>query len=181
MRFDMRAGLLALTLLAGCGDGGVMREIERAEKEQARSMENVVAESQAFLDENKARAGVEALPSGLLIEKTRESANASLPLAPRGSMVLVHYEGTLPDGSVFDSSFARNEPAQFPMDGVIPGFSEAIAHMRPGDALTAYIPADLGYGAEGAPPDIPGNSALKFRIELLAFQGPDGRVVQAPR
>jgi len=158
-----------------------MDEIERAEKEQARSTEDVVTQSQAFLNEQKARAGVEALPSGLLIEKTRSGPDASLPLAPAGAMVLVHYEGTLPDGTVFDSSFARNEPAQFPLDGVIPGFSEAIKHMRPGDALTAYIPAELGYGAEGAPPDIPGNSALKFRIELLAYQGPDGRIVEAPR
>jgi peptidylprolyl isomerase/FKBP-type peptidyl-prolyl cis-trans isomerase FklB len=82
---------------------------------------------------------------------------------------------------VFDSSFERGQPAQFPLAGVVPGFSEAIQQMRPGDEVLATFPAELGYGAEGQPPVIPGGAALQFRIVLLAFQGADGRVVEAPR
>jgi FKBP-type peptidyl-prolyl cis-trans isomerase len=95
--------------------------------------------------------------------------------------VLVHYEGSFVDGGeVFDSSFARNEPAEFPLRGVVQGFSEAITHMRPGDEVIATFPGSLGYGPEGRGP-IPPNAALRFRIVLLAFQEPGGQVIEAPQ
>jgi FKBP-type peptidyl-prolyl cis-trans isomerase len=171
----------ALLTLAACGDnGGVMREIERAEQADAASLEEAAANSEQFLAETRARAGVEARPSGLLLEFRSRGANQSLPRPTAEAAVLVHYEGKLPNGDVFDSSFERGQPAQFPLAGVVAGFSEAIQQMRPGDEVIATFPSELGYGPEGQPPVIPPGAALQFRIVLLAFQSPDGRIVEAP-
>jgi FKBP-type peptidyl-prolyl cis-trans isomerase len=140
-----------------------------------------VSKSQAFLEPARARAGVEARPSGLLLEFTHHTSNNALPHPGPESVVLVHYEGKLANGETFDSSISRGEPAQFPLNQVVPGFSEAIQLMRPGDEIIAYFPPELGYGPSGQPPVIPPNAALQFRIQLLAFQGADGRTVMAPR
>lgn len=173
----------ALFVLAACGgsDTGVMREIERAEQAEAQSAETAATDGAAFLDRVRAQPGVEARPSGLLIERVSRGANQSLPRPTAGAQVLVHYEGRLADGTVFDSSFARNEPAQFPLQAVVSGFSEAITQMRPGDEVIATFPMELGYGPEGRPPVIPPAAPLQFRIVLLAFQEPGGALVQAPR
>jgi len=173
---------LAAGLLAACSDGSsdVMREIEQVEKANAEAAGQVGARSQTWLEEIRAQAGVEARPSGLLIERRTPGANQSLPRPTASAVALVHYEGKLADGTVFDSSFARGEPAEFPLNAVVPGFSEAIQQMRPGDEIVATFPAELGYGPQGVPPDIPPGAALQFRIVLLAFQEPGGRVVQAP-
>lgn len=171
----------ALLALAACGNGGgVMEEIERAEKADAASAQEAAQRSTAWLEEIRAQPGVEARPSGLLIEVRSRGANQSLPRPSLNAAVLVHYEGRLADGRVFDSSFARNEPAQFPLQDVVPGFSEAIQQMRPGDEVIATFPMELGYGPDGRPPEIPPAAALQFRIILLAFQEPGGQVVQAP-
>lgn len=171
----------AVLLLAACEDQGVMREIERAEAEQAQVTEEASARAETFLAETRAQPGVEARPSGLLIERRAQGRNQSLPRPTINATVLVHYEGKLADGSVFDSSFQRNEPAQFPLQAVVPGFSEAITTMRPGDEIVATFPMELGYGPEGRPPVIPPAAPLQFRIILLAFQEPGGRPVEAPR
>jgi len=175
--------LAALLTLAACGggDSGVMREIERAEREAAESAQAAQAASDTFLEQVRAQPGIEARPSGLLIERRSRGRNQSLPRPTHEAVVLVHYEGKLADGTVFDSSFARGEPAQFPLAQVVPGFAEAIELMRPGDEVVATFPGELGYGARGSPPDIPPGAALQFRIVLLAFQEPGGRVVQAPQ
>ena len=174
-------GAAAALALSACGERGVMAEIERAEKNAGAQADDAGAGAQAFLDAQRGRAGVEAQPSGLLLEFKARGPNQGLPRPPAEATVLVHYEGKLADGSVFDSSFARGEPAEFPLQGVVPGFAEAIQLMRPGDEIVAYLPAELGYGAAGSPPAIPPNAVLQFRIVLLAYQGADGRVVQAPR
>jgi FKBP-type peptidyl-prolyl cis-trans isomerase len=181
MRFVLLAA--AFISLAACDQrsSSVMDEIERAEKQEASDAEAAVTNSEAFLQTARARPGVEARPSGLLIEFTHHTSNNALPHPSADAVVLVHYEGKLANGETFDSSLARGEPAQFPLDQVVPGFSEAIQLMRPGDAIIAYFPPELGYGARGQPPVIPPNAALQFRIQLLAFQGPDGRTVTAPR
>jgi|CXWL01.1.fsa_nt_gi FKBP-type peptidyl-prolyl cis-trans isomerase len=159
--------LAAATLVfSACNDsrGGVMREIQRAEQEEASAVEPPVS-----------------LPSGLEIQFQRRGPDQALARPPAEAVVLVHYEGSLvADGSVFDSSFQRGEPVDFPLPAVVRGFSEAIQQMRPGDELIATFPAELGYGAEGRPPVIPPNSALRFRIRLLAYQGADGQVVGTP-
>lgn len=174
----------AVVALAACGqsnsDAGVMAEIERGEKADAAAAQQASAGNDAFLARVRAQPGVEALPSGLLIEFKRRGRNQSLPQPTANAAVLVHYEGRLSNGSVFDSSIARNEPAQFPLAGVVPGFAEAIEHMRPGDEVMATFPPALGYGTEGQPPVIPPNSVLQFRIILLAFQEPGGQPVRAP-
>jgi FKBP-type peptidyl-prolyl cis-trans isomerase len=175
----MAAAVLAL---AACGQGGsVMQEIERAEKADAQTAQNAATSAQAFLDQVRAQAGVEARPSGLLLERRARGANQSLPRPSADATVLVHYEGKLADGSVFDSSFERNEPAEFPLNAVVPGFAEAIQQMRPGDEVVATFPMELGYGPEGRPPVIPPAAPLQFRIVLLAFQEPGGQPVTAPR
>ena len=180
MRFILAAAA-ALTL-ASCGDrSGVMREIQRAENDSAASAQEAAERSAAFLDQVRAQPGVEARPSGLLLEVRNRGADQSLPRPSGEATVLVHYEGKLADGSVFDSSFTRGEPAEFPLGAVVAGFSEAIQQMRPGDEVVATFPHELGYGPQGRPPVIPPAAALQFRIVLLAFQEPGGRVVEAPR
>ncbi len=176
------AAALALAMLAACGDGGsdVMREIEQAEKANAETAAEAGSRSSEWLAEVQGQPGVEARPSGLLIERRARGRNQSLPRPSEEAAVLVHYEGRLADGTVFDSSFARGQPAEFPLGAVVPGFSEAIQQMRPGDEIVATFPQELGYGPRGSPPDIPPGAALQFRIVLLAFQEPGGRVVQAP-
>jgi len=173
----------AALALAGCNDdsGDVMREIQKAEKADADAQQQTATSNEAFLAQVRARPGVEARPSGLLIERRGRGSNQSLPRPSGNAQVLVHYEGKLPNGEVFDSSFARGEPAGFGLGEVVPGFSEAIQQMRPGDEIVATFPMELGYGPEGQPPVIPPASPLQFRIVLLAFQEPGGEVVRAPQ
>jgi FKBP-type peptidyl-prolyl cis-trans isomerase FkpA/FKBP-type peptidyl-prolyl cis-trans isomerase FklB len=165
----------------GCGESDVVREIRRAEDRDVARVEAAAAEAEQFLADAGAQEGAETLPSGLIYEVLSRGANQTLPRPGADAIVLVHYEGQLANGDVFDSSFARGEPAEFPLRQVVPGFAEAITQMRPGDEIIAYLPAELGYGARGQPPRIPPNSVLRFRILLLAYQGSDGRMVQAPR
>jgi FKBP-type peptidyl-prolyl cis-trans isomerase len=176
---------LAVFVLAACGnsgaESGVMREIEKADAEQAQAAETATADAGTFLERTRAEAGVEALPSGLLLKVVSRGPNQSLPRPTAAAQVLVHYEGKLANGTVFDSSFARNEPAEFPLQAVVPGFSEAIQHMRPGDEVIATFPMELGYGPEGRPPVIPPAAPLQFRIVLLAFQEPGGQPVGLPQ
>lgn len=118
---------------------------------------------QEFLAENAQREGVETLPSGLQVEVIEEGEGASPTAADR---VKVHYKGTLVDGTVFDSSYDRGQPATFGVGQVIPGFSEGLQRMKPGAEYKLYIPADIAYGAQGRP-GLPPNSTLIFEVELL--------------
>ena len=180
----MRRLVLAFAALAlmSCGQTeSVMQQIQRREAEdEAASQANATAAA-AFMQEVRARPGVTALPSGLAYEFNTHSSNARLPRPTAAATVLVHYEGKLPNGEVFDSSFRNGQPVRFGVREVVPGFGEAVTLMRPGDEITAYIPPELGYGPQGSPPTIPGNSALIFRIRLLAFDPGNGHLVEAPR
>lgn len=120
--------------------------------------------SEAFLAENASRPGVVTLESGVQYE-VLASGSGSTPLAPENK-VTVHYHGTLADGTVFDSSVERGEPAIFPLNGVIPGFREALTLMSEGDKWRIAIPSDLAYG-ERAPAHIGPHAALVFELELL--------------
>jgi FKBP-type peptidyl-prolyl cis-trans isomerase len=168
----MMMAALALAAVAACGNnGGVMSEIEKAEKADAEAASNV---SRAVQEEPQ------RLPSGLELQFVRRGTDETLAMPTMAATVLVHYEGSFVDGGeVFDSSFERNEPVDFPLQAVVAGFSEAITHMRPGDEVIATFPGSLGYGPEGRGP-IPPNAALRFRIVLLAFQEPGGPMVRAP-
>ncbi|MAS24660.1 MAG: peptidylprolyl isomerase [Oceanospirillaceae bacterium] len=119
-----------------------------------------------FLAENAKRDGVTVTESGLQYE-VLASGDDSQPTPLPTDTVRVHYHGTLIDGSVFDSSVERGEPAQFPVNGVIKGWVEALQMMHPGDKWKLFIPAELAYGARSPSPAIPANSALVFEVELL--------------
>jgi FKBP-type peptidyl-prolyl cis-trans isomerase FklB len=121
--------------------------------------------SQAFLDQNKARKEIKTTASGLQYEVLKEwSGEAPKPT----DQVTVNYRGTLPDGTVFDSSYDRGEPATFPVNGVIPGWVEALQLMKPGAKYKIYLPPALAYGERGAGADIGPNQALVFEVELIS-------------
>jgi len=119
----------------------------------------------AFLAAADAAPCVYRLESGLRFRV--DVANAEGQSPEGGETVLVHYEGTLPDGTVFDSSYARGEPAAFPSDRLIRGWVEALAHMKTGETWSLFIPSDLAYGEQGAGADIGPNAVLRFKVELL--------------
>ena len=128
------------------------------------TMNNNKAEGEAFLAENAGKAGVTALPSGLQYEVITQGTGAKPSLK---SSVTTHYHGTLINGTVFDSSYQRGQPATFPVNGVIAGWTEALQLMPEGSKYRLYIPSDLAYGKRGAGRDIPGDTALIFDVELL--------------
>jgi FKBP-type peptidyl-prolyl cis-trans isomerase FklB len=118
----------------------------------------------AFLAENKKREGVKTLASGLQYKVLREGQGTT----PKATdSVTTHYRGKLLDGTEFDSSYSRNEPATFRVNQVIPGWTEALQLMKEGDKWQLFIPANLAYGENGAGNDIPPNATLIFDIELL--------------
>jgi len=125
--------------------------------------------SQNFLADNGQRAGVTTTASGLQYEVLEEGA-AGGAMPSESSNVTVHYHGTLVDGTVFDSSVERGQPASFPLNGVIPGWTEGVQLMKVGDKFRFTIPSDLAYGPNGAPPTIPPNATLIFDVELLEVQ-----------
>ena len=125
---------------------------------------NNKAEGEAFLAENAKKSGVTTLPSGLQYEVLTEGAGKKPSL---GSSVTTHYHGTLINGTVFDSSYQRGQPATFPVNGVIAGWTEALQLMGEGSKYRLYIPSDLAYGKRGAGRDIPGDTALIFDVELI--------------
>ena len=132
--------------------------------------EDNLAEGIAFLEQNGAREDVVTLPSGLQYE-VLTAAEGDMPLVT--DSVTTHYHGTFIDGKVFDSSYDRGEPASFPLNGVIPGWTEALQLMAVGAKWRLYIPPDLAYGAQERGP-IPGNSTLIFDVELLEIENQDG-------
>ncbi len=171
----IRALFFAATLaLAACGNNsGVMDEIERAENEATAAPAQEIPGLGAEVQEQ-----AQTLPSGLELQFTRRGADQTVVQPTMNANVLVHYQGTFVDGGEeFDSSFG-GDPVEFPLQAVVPGFSEAISHMRPGDEVIATFPGSLGYGPSGRGP-IPPNAALRFRIVLLAYQEPGGQLVQA--
>ena len=131
---------------------------------EAQTVTDNRAEGEAFLTENAQREGVVTLLSGLQYEVLEEGDGAT---PRRRSTVVVHYSGTLIDDTPFDSSYSRGEPTRFPVNRVIPGWTEALQLMQVGDKWRLFIPADLAYGDRGAgSPDRPG-STLIFEVELL--------------
>ena len=144
------------------------RQQEAMEQELAESQAaaaETLAMGQAFLDENGERDEVVTLDSGLQYEVLGTGPEGASPAA--ADAVLAHYHGTLIDGSIFDSSVDRGEPAQFALSQVIPGWTEALQLMRVGDEWRLFIPPGLAYGESSPSPAIPPNSVLIFDVELL--------------
>lgn len=143
------------------------RKMEQQQKEQIKAAEGNKTASEAFLAKNKSRKEVTTTTSGLQYEVIKKGDGAT-PAA--NDKVNVHYHGTLPDGTVFDSSVERGEPISFAVNGVIKGWTEALQLMKVGDKWKLFIPADLAYGARGAGPKIGPNQALVFEVELLGVE-----------
>lgn len=121
-----------------------------------------------FLAENKKKQGVIELPDGLQYMVIKEGTG---PKPTASDTVSVHYHGTLIDGTVFDSSIERGQPAEFPVGAVIPGWTEALQLMNTGSKYKLFIPPALAYGDRSAGPKIGANSALVFEVELLSIKG----------
>ncbi|MDU1890567.1 MAG: FKBP-type peptidyl-prolyl cis-trans isomerase [Dysgonomonas sp.] len=147
-----------------------MQEKARKQEEEALKAQFApqIEAAKKFLDENKAKEGVVALPSGLQYKVIKEG-NGAKPTA--SDIVKVHYHGTLTDGTVFDSSVERKNPATFNVSGVIKGWTEALQLMPVGSKWILYVPEDLAYGGDTRNPKIPPFSTLVFEVELLSIEG----------
>lgn len=146
------------------------RQQEAAEEAQAKAQENR-AKGETFLAENAKRDGVETTESGLQYEVIEEGGGATPDADDR---VTVHYTGTLIDGTVFDSSRERGEPATFALNQVIPGWTEGLQHMSEGARYKFYIPSELAYGDRGAGNVIEPGSTLIFDVELQKVEPQGG-------
>lgn len=131
----------------------------KAEKDKAKTV----------VDEASREPGAMKLPSGMVIRTIKPGTGAT-PLA--SDQVKVHYTGTLTDGTVFDSSVKRNEPATFPLAGVIKCWTEGLQKMKVGEKAKLTCPSDVAYGDNGRPPTIPGGATLIFEVELLEITTP---------
>jgi FKBP-type peptidyl-prolyl cis-trans isomerase FkpA len=152
----------------------IMQEVQekamaKHSEEQKRLTDENTAKGKTFLDENKAKEGVVTTESGLQYRVITEGTGEK-PAAT--DTVTVHYTGKLIDGTEFDSSVKHGQPATFPLDGVIPGWTEALQLMPQGSKWEIVIPSDLAYGASGQGP-IPPASTLVFEVELLEIVKPE--------
>ncbi|WP_416437766.1 FKBP-type peptidyl-prolyl cis-trans isomerase [Phnomibacter sp. MR] len=137
---------------------------QKLQEAAQKKIQPTIDEGLKFLAENKKRPEVKETPSGLQYEVVKAGTG---PMPKDTNVVKVHYTGTLINGTKFDSSRDRGEPAQFPLNGVIPGWTEGVQLMPVGSVYKFYIPYQLAYGAQGMPPTIPGGSMLIFEVELL--------------
>lgn len=156
---------------------------QKQQEKQAKEIENVAKANKeataTFLAENKKKKGVTVTASGLQYEVIKAGEGAT-PKAE--DQVTVHYKGTLLDGSEFDSSYKRNQPATFHLNQVIPGWTEGLQLMKPGATYKLYIPSELGYGDRGMPPMIGPGSMLIFEVELVAVKAaPEATPKAAPQ
>ncbi len=148
-------------------DEEVQATMQELQKQMQARAEAELKEGEAFLAANKVKPGVKTLASGLQY-KVIKSGTGATPKAT--DTVKTHYKGTLVDGTEFDSSYKRGEPATFPVNRVIPGWTEALQLMKEGDKWQLFIPSELAYGANGRPPTIGPSQTLLFDIELIEVQ-----------
>ncbi|MBV7388053.1 FKBP-type peptidyl-prolyl cis-trans isomerase [Pasteurellaceae bacterium TAE3-ERU1] len=145
--------------------GQALHQMEQVARErQQAQFKEIEAAGKAFLEENKQADGVKVTDSGLQYQVLTEGSG-KVPSAT--DTVRVHYTGSLPDGTVFDSSVQRGQPAEFPVNGVIKGWTEALTMMPVGSKWRLVIPHELAYGERGAGNAIPPFSTLVFEVELL--------------
>jgi FKBP-type peptidyl-prolyl cis-trans isomerase FklB len=135
-------------------------------KKQKKESESMIEEGANYLQENAKKEGVTTLPSGLQYEVINDGTG---PIPTIEDNVTTHYHGTLIDGTVFDSSVDRGEPASFPVGGVIKGWTEALQLMSVGSKWKLYVPYDLAYGERGAGAQIGPYSTLIFEVELISI------------
>ena len=137
---------------------------EYFDRQARKQAEGAIAEGKVFLEANAKKEDVTVTKSGLQYQVLREGTGRSPKATDK---VRCHYEGTLIDGTVFDSSYRRGEPADFPLNGVIPGWTEGVQLMKEGAKYRFFIPYLLGYGERGAGSSIPPYSTLIFDVELV--------------
>ncbi len=147
--------------------GPLVREL--ASKRAAGRAEDAKKKGQEFADNVAKEKNASKTESGIVM-RTITSGSGASPAAT--DVVKVHYEGKLVDGTVFDSSIKRNEPAEFPLNGVVPCWREAVQKMKKGEKSQIVCPSSLAYGDTGQPPDIPPGATLSFEVELLDFHKP---------
>ena len=153
---------------------------EMMEKQIAASKEAATknqAEGEKFLTENKKKDGVKTTTSGLQYKVLKEGSG---PSPKETDTVVTNYRGTLIDGTEFDSSYKRNEPASFPVNRVIKGWTEALQLMKPGSKYQLFIPSSLAYGERGAGQLIGPNATPIFEVELLSIKPPEPAATVAP-
>ncbi|SDH94970.1 FKBP-type peptidyl-prolyl cis-trans isomerase [Pseudomonas panipatensis] len=140
---------------------------KRSEERMTKLSDETLKAGKKFLEDNAKRQGVITTKSGLQYEVVKK---ADGPQPKATDVVTVHYEGKLTDGTVFDSSIQRGSPIDLPVNGVIPGWVEALQLMHVGEKIKLYIPSELAYGAQSPSPTIPANSVLVFDLELLGIK-----------
>ncbi len=152
----------------------VEKEMQAKQAEAGKKNE---ADANKFLADNKTKDGVKTTASGLQYKVLKEGNGAQ----PKSSdTVTVNYRGTLIDGTEFDSSYKRNEPATFPVAGVIKGWTEALQLMKVGSKYQLFIPPNLAYGQNSPSPTIPANSLLVFEVELMKVESPGASPAPSP-
>jgi FKBP-type peptidyl-prolyl cis-trans isomerase FklB len=151
-------------------------EKDMMEKQKAAGEKNAT-EGTKFLEENKKKEGVKTTASGLQYKAIKEGTGAQ----PKGNdTVTVNYRGTLINGTEFDSSYKRGQPATFPLNGVIKGWTEGLQLMKTGSKYQFFVPANLAYGDRALGPDIAPNSTLIFDVELLGVKPTEAAPSPAP-
>jgi FKBP-type peptidyl-prolyl cis-trans isomerase FklB len=153
------------TLMTAQEAQAVVAEAQKEKKQQAGEANK--KEGEAFLAANKTKEGVVTLPSGLEYKILKEGTG---PKPTAGDSVSCNYRGTFINGTEFDSSYKRGQPATFPVGGVIKGWTEALQLMPVGSKWQLFIPSSLAYGEPGYPPQIGSNTTLVFEVELLSIE-----------
>lgn len=156
-------GATALAMIAALG--GTLAACDRAPAAPNETAEQNLRAAEFFMTSNARAEGVRSLPSGVQYKIIRSGPPGG-EQPDRNDLVRVDYEGTLTDGTVFDSSFRSGQPAVFTVSDVVPGWTEALQEMRVGDEWLVYLPPEQGYGEQGRP-GIPPNAVMVFRIKLL--------------
>jgi FKBP-type peptidyl-prolyl cis-trans isomerase FklB len=148
----------------------LQKDLQAKQQEQTKALaEKNKKEGEAFLAENKKKQGVITMPSGLQYKILTDGKGKS----PKATdTVTVNYKGTLIDGTEFDSSYKRGQPATFAVNGVIPGWTEALQLMKEGSKWQMFIPSNLAYGERGAGGAIGPNAVLIFEVELISIKQP---------
>ena len=147
-----------------------MQQARMAKMQEARKASSAASEAEGtkFLADNKGKPDVVTLPDGLRIQGNLTQGTGPTP--KETDTVTVNYRGTLINGKEFDSSYKRGEPASFPVNGVIKGWTEVLQLMKTGSKYQVFIPANLAYGERGAGQDIPPGATLIFEVELLSIK-----------
>lgn len=165
MKRSLLSVLLISGLISGCGNDAEEEKFRQSLVQKA-LYDDVRKEGDAFLAQNVNEGGIKTTASGLQY-KVLASGEGESPSVT--DQVTVHYEGMRVDGHIFDSSYKRGKPSTFPLNRVIKGWTEGVSMMKKGDVWMLYIKPELAYGATSPSADIPANSTLIFKVELIDF------------